>query len=131
MHTAIGSINPYYGHVKASSQKFKSVSVSAITVLVIFPCHSSKMVYLHRNTHSLTDQVKSSFWLVCLAYQGLRATGKEAIFSTDRLVVLETKGSLYIIIWGQIMLKYFKGRHFVRKLLLFYCFPYSSRSSFT
>jgi len=107
MHTAIGSISPYYGYVKASSQKFKSISVSAITVLVIFPCHSSKMVFLRRNTRNLTDQVKSSFWLVCLAYQGLRAIGKGAIFSTDRLVVLVTKGSVYIIIWGQIMLKYF------------------------
>ena len=107
MHTNIGSVSPYYGQIKASSQEFKSVSVSAVTVLVIFQCHNSKMVFVHRNTRSLTDQVKSSFWLVWLAYKGLRAIGKRASFSTDRMVVLVTKGSVYIMIWGQTIFKYF------------------------
>jgi hypothetical protein len=82
MHIAIGSFSPYYGHVKTYSQEFKPVSVSTITVVVIFHCRSSKMGFMFRNTRSLNDQVKSPFWLVWLAYQGLRAIGKGANFNT-------------------------------------------------
>lgn len=78
MHIAIGSLNPFYGH----SLELKPVSVSAITVLVIFHCRISNMGFVLRNTRSLTDQVKSPFWLVSLAYRGLQAIGKGAIFNT-------------------------------------------------
>jgi hypothetical protein len=130
MHTAITSVSPRYGHVKASSQEFKSVSVSVITVLIIFQCHNSKMVFVRRNTRSLTDQVKSSFWLVWLAYKGLRAIGKGANFSTDRLVVLVIKGSVCIIIWDQTMLKYFTGTTFFCKTCLFLLLSLSTQKFF-
>jgi cation transport ATPase len=115
MHTAICSVSPYYGHAKASNQKFKSVSVSAITVLAIYHSHSSIMDFVHWNTRSLMDQVKSSFWLVWLAYQGLRAIDERANFSTDTLVVLVAEGSVYIIFWGHIMVKCFTRTIFFEK----------------
>jgi hypothetical protein len=80
------------------------------------------MGFVSRNTHSLTDQVKSAFWLVWLAHQGLRAIGTGSNFGTDRLLVLVIKISSILTFGAILCLNNSQGRQCFVKYIVFVTF---------